>query len=556
MFDKKDQSQQNLSENILLFVAVFVIYWFTFAPIATSDGNTAALRVQGLVPVDVIFNSVSKPLYFAVGYVIYHFLQAVGLELDGITFVQLFSGSLGALAIVIFFRLVQKITGHKLSSLVLALILTFSKGVWFYANGELYTASLVFLLTSFFILIRDKTVLNNFIWLGILGAAAILTHLDNIMFVPVVLLAIWKYGNLGPRRMNASLIYLGLTAGITAIFQILLGWFVLGFRTIGEYWNWATWQTETKHFVQTRSSNNILPFLLRNTAKTAKGQFASLSTGGNLLTDFAQYHDYYILNLNFVFLSLLTLITVLILGWILIVGLKRWRCLTSKFAYVILLSITWIFSFKLFHFWWAPSLDEYSTVVLPPFLFIIGIILAGNNNSVSKKEWILLISLLIVVGFTNFWGAIWPWRQYSIQSLDMVKAIESTYPDGGLLVTTSSSLAFQPSSRYEILIARKILATNSFQDTVATVEEQMQQAIADGRTVLLYNWVPSGAQLYDPSNPNYLGVTATELEAVLDRWEDEFTLTPILVYWEWVPQYDTFGNRNVKLYQVNLPGDQ
>jgi len=51
-------------------------------------------------------------------------------------------------------------------------------------------------------------------------------------------------------------------------------------------------------------------------------------------------------------------------------------------------------------------------------------------------------------------------------------------------------------------------------------------------------------------NPEMIEVSQEDFQRFFTELRDEYSLYPVLTYWEWERQHDTFGNREEVIYEI------
>ena len=359
------------------------------------DGITFARTIESARE----FKSLIHPshlLYNVVGYLFFHLLQTVGLNLRAITALQTLNGLLSASAAVVFFSILKS----SFRSLYLATFLTLLFGLsatwWkFSSDADAYIISVLLILISFrFILPHQKP---RPLVVAILYAASMCFHQLAIFFGPVLMVGL-AYQT---KRKLSSFLQFGLVSvGLTTAAYFYC--FHISAQSINpqSFLRWVTYYSPDASFSFSFWHN--LGYTLRGNARLfLSGRF-------NLLEG--------LINPIIVILLVLLVIVFCFLGFLLVRNFQRPGINTLRKLFrleenrpLLILSLVWLSIYLLFLFVWLPQNTFYRLFYLPSLVLIIGLLARVRDDKVEYQPKYRLAVFTVAVGLVNFLFFIFPY---------------------------------------------------------------------------------------------------------------------------------------------------
>lgn len=170
-------------------------------------------------------------LYGFLGNCFHHLLRAVGYSGLAVGSLQIMDGLLGGCGIFVFFLILRRLRASCFSAFVWSAVLAFSFGYWHWSTeAEDYIFSTFLLTLNFlFLLLYLEDTLRSPVLLGALHALAVMGHIINGVFAPVVL---WFLYCSHPRSWKGPALRYLVSAAlmILAVYSSIF-WFILRART-------------------------------------------------------------------------------------------------------------------------------------------------------------------------------------------------------------------------------------------------------------------------------------------------------------------------------------
>jgi hypothetical protein len=528
-----------------LGAAILVTYLATFSTMPASDGLTWATRLR-VGQAEGLFTP-HHLLYLPLAYVLYVASQRVLPAVDPISVMQLLNAAVGTAGVLVLARIAWRCVGRPEAGMVAAVLLGFSYAYWFYLNCEIHVAGTVFLLLAFGRLLAVRSAsIRDMVVIGVWHSLAVLVHQENLLFGAVVLAALWLSEGTRTRRVGASCVYVLVGVGLTALCYLVVATAILH---IGSPLQFYLWLTEQLH---TGNTPQFVSMQLSNVVKAAKGQATAITVGADLLADYWRNHARYTVNARVIALALSTGATGLLLlfsGWR---AATNWRGVSPFHRRLLLLCLVWFLAYKLgFNVWMAPSWEEYHITTLPPIWLAVILLLWLGSPTDSHRPLAMGSLLALTLVFSNLVGWILPWRQYGKSVQQLVPQLQAMCLPGDLVLAGESSLG-QAYFAQRTEVSYKPAFTATPAEGFSTLERRISEALAAGHRVCVYEIVPTDLALGDMKvlNPKLATLTQEDFRVFWDGIAAQYQTDVVLRYWQWVPQYDFFGDQNAPLIRI------
>ncbi|MFC1878510.1 hypothetical protein ACFLZW_01225 [Chloroflexota bacterium] len=318
-------------------------------------------------------------LYHPLSFIFYRFWQILGWQGNAILPLQILNALLSTIVILLFYRLLQKLTNIGLA-FGIAILLSVTNAYWYFSTEvEVYILSLLFLVALFYWITVSPTsprTSSHDIITGLLLGLAILAHQTNTLFFPIILAGIW----MSPTRWNQkakSLFQIGLTASILVIAAYGVGISALEIKTVLGI---LTWSTGYAHM-------------------DAWGQWWGFQNNFNQALFGIQRSIVAILKDPSIFVDWLTIIGLLLVAW----GAYRNNRKIASYC------ILWVVIYGAFFLWWEPANFEFWLAVLPPILLMSALAISRLNFQYKKQVvGIALLGICLALLYVNYRNALVP----------------------------------------------------------------------------------------------------------------------------------------------------
>jgi hypothetical protein len=229
---------------VLAILALF-IYLGTLSRQYQSDGVQFALVVENENPQELI--EANHLLYPMVGMWFYQVWRFVGWQGGALIPLQVFSAIGGALSVGLVYGICSRITNSRPISALIALGFGISHGTWIYStDSEVVTFSLIGPLLVLFILIKSSVSHDRFhsmvvaVTLGLLCSLSIISYQTNILLIPVIVVGfLLERASEWRSRLNATMLFLVVTASVTASIFLLFAYIEFGRTDFESFSRWV-----------------------------------------------------------------------------------------------------------------------------------------------------------------------------------------------------------------------------------------------------------------------------------------------------------------------------
>jgi hypothetical protein len=231
---------------------------------------------------------------------------------------------------------------------------------------------------------------------------------------------------------------------------------------------------------------------------------------------------------------------------------RNWRNIGAIHRRLLLLCLAWFLAYKLgFNLWMAPSWEEYHTTTLPPLWLAVVLLLWVGGPAHSRCPLVVGLLLVLTLAVNNLVGWILPWRQYGEMVKHLVPQIQAMCSPEDLVITGESPLNLTYYAQRTEVSYKPAFATTASAG-FAAIETWIREALASGKHVCVYETVPTDLTLADMKvlNPNLETLTQEDFREFWRKIGAQYPVQVVLYYWQWVPQYDTFGDRNASFLRI------
>jgi hypothetical protein len=390
---------------LLAFVA---LYCLTLADVHTFDAISYASFAQTPVSQQdlMIFLHPHHLAYHVLSKALYAFWQMWGWAGGSLLPFQILSVALSFLGLAVFYRITSRLTKSSVALVVTAL-LALSHRYWLFSvDVEVYMLSLSFLiLTMYYTLELQKHVsLRAGLVVGSLLGGAILAHQTNVLFLPIIALAVMTSKSAALRQRIRVLLTLSVLAAVIVLIPYVISILVLRLDSWQAIVYWLTFYAHMDRW------GGFHPKTLSMTVTGLRDAFIALSGGVPW-----QY-------------SLLILVPLLVWFW---QGYRANRRVAG-------LCLLWLALYGTFFAWWSPGGEFWITILPPSFL-----LLALAMNSLSPRPMKVGLALLLLCaplyGFSNWRiGVSAPERQVVIGGTKSALAIAACMEPGERVITTTT----------------------------------------------------------------------------------------------------------------------
>jgi hypothetical protein len=218
----------------------------------------------------------------------------------------------------------------------------------------------------------------------------------------------------------------------------------------------------------------------------------------------------------------------------------------------LLLCLAWFLVYKLgFNLWMAPSWEEYHATTLPPLWLAVVLLLWVGGPAHSRCPLVVGLLLVVTLAVNNLVGWILPWRQYGEMVKHLVPQIQAMCSPEDLVIAGESPLNLTYYAQRTVVSYKSAFAATP-SEGFDTRERWIGEALLAGHSVCVYETVPTDLSLGDMKvlNPNLATLTQEDFQEFWRRIRAQYPVQVVLHYWQWVPQYDTFGDRNAPFLRI------
>lgn len=362
----------------LVWASVTLIYLLTLTADYYWDGITFALQIERIAKGDsyvaLLFHQ-NHLLYNSIGFLLYKAFHFLGIAVRAIVLLQILNAVVGGLAVAVFFRLAERLTGSRYVALVCSAALAVCAAWW-----KISTDADAYILASLLVLVAACNLLGErprWFVTGIALAGAMLIHQMASLFFPAALLAIYFSTSIKNRlRFAVSMTALSWTITLSAYYTCAA--LLIGVTRPADVIRWA---------------------LSNPTGKTlASSPLAGLSLIPKLNIDAILGHNFALFRSESGIFELTAVFASLIAGFIFILKVSRsidvgrtFRTLREKVSLRKdpwvrsgLVLVTWIATYAMFLTFWGP-LIYFRALYAPAIVLCFGLALANYHRLTGTK---------------------------------------------------------------------------------------------------------------------------------------------------------------------------
>ncbi len=169
-------------------------------------------------------------------------LRFFGSSADSLTLVSYMSSFFGALILGVFYTLMRRrLELGIMASIIATSLPAFSFAFWFYSSVvEIYMIPMFFLMLILYFLTSEDVTWGTFLTVGAIHGIAMLIHQSNVLFLPVVLAAVYLYGKNNKPALFRNIIAYAVVVPVVAIPYLLVMKFGLNLGSPGDMFHWLT----------------------------------------------------------------------------------------------------------------------------------------------------------------------------------------------------------------------------------------------------------------------------------------------------------------------------
>jgi len=390
LFQMMNMKKRKISyiEPVLILLGAFLIYALSISynyfqahngiyyinnidPVALnlSGAQYEAYYIANADPVNDIFHP-HHLLHVPLARLWISILRFFGSSADSLTLVSYMSSFFGALTLGIFYTLMRR---RLKLGIILSIIATslpaFSFAFWFYSSVvEIYMIPMFFLMLILYFLTGEHVTWGTFLAVGAIHGIAMLIHQSNVLFLPVVLAAVYLYGKNNKRALFRNIIAYAVVVPVVAIPYLFVMKFGLNLGSPGDMFNWLTkyghessyWSPLSLHsipdairgFLRSIIGMHFVFALKDNPAYPDFGSVTSWQIAYSFLTQNISKPVVYLLS----FFSLAMFVSIAAMFLSRVRGFK-----TAMLNHPVLfsLSLVWFCSYALFFMFWVPTNPDY-----------------------------------------------------------------------------------------------------------------------------------------------------------------------------------------------------
>lgn len=388
-------------------------------------------------------------LYHYAAYVWLHLFQPIFPSVKNYYIIEAFSALWGSCSMAVVYSFFRNRFGLTLGQTIAAmLVVLFSYGFWLYSVViEVYAPPLFFILLALYYLSLPKPSMSDWWKIIFLHILAVLFHQINILFAVVILIKMWQQRkNYSIVRLVASYAVSGAALVGTAYF--IVGWIVEKQNTVAKWIAWMKGYAGGDSYWQALSAKTPVNvtygfahaflgghyvFQLPPVQKVVNSSLASHSLGDEL---------YIARNVSpsmAMLLALLTGILLILMLWLLIRFVRRFKTINAKYNSIIVPILCTFFVYSIFFTFWMPEILEFWILqtVLVWFLLLGTLPLAPLPFKLKPAHLSLMLAPLLFC--INYFGSV-KWMQNKNNDFYYVKTqrVEEVTGPNDLVVVQSA----------------------------------------------------------------------------------------------------------------------
>ncbi len=411
---------------LILFITIAAVYLGFPTKNYYWDGIAFAQTIEDAARIDPSLLHPNHLIYSLVGYIFFHFIRFLGIDIRAVLALQILNALLGALCAVVLFQVLRRVLRSTYLSLSLTLLFAFSATWWKFAtDADSYIASVLFLLISFYLLLPRRKARPLLIALAF--SLSMLFHQLAVFFYPVIVVGLCLQSRESPQKhcLLNPLFFTLAAFGITFTAYCYSYYLITGTFDFGRFMHWITSFSPDVSFSFDARSNFF--YSLRGHGR--------LFFGGRFNAIKELMNPLIVALMICLAVALLVFLYKLVrnvakpdLEWL--KSLKRDRGLRS----VLLLSTLWAAGYLIFLFVWLPHNTFYRLFYVPALILIVGVILAARERAQPRARTYRLALLVVIISLCNFLFLIFPsTHTQSYPPLAIALAMHQAWPNGTVI---------------------------------------------------------------------------------------------------------------------------
>ena len=362
-------------KNAGIVSALTLLYLATLTADYYWDGITFALQIERVARTEhspsLLFHQ-NHLLYNVIGYLPYHLIRAAGFPLRALYLLQVANALAAAVAVAVFFRIAEIVTGSRYAAIVSAAGLAFSAVWWKMAtDANAYVVSVLLILLCAGTLLSSRP---RWLLVGLALAGAMLVHQLAALFYPAALVAVFTNPSI-EKKWSFAAKFTALAFGITVTAYAICASL---FQSLNEPLAVVKWAVSNQSGVAPSVSPLLgLKALPRGNLDLIVGHSVALyrSQGGWVPR---------LLALTTLTMAAYLLIKVLRAGRLALFLRGALRVSQRKHAawkIATPMLIVWIGVYLVFLLFWEPWQVLYRAFYVPPLALMFGIVLSNYHNA-------------------------------------------------------------------------------------------------------------------------------------------------------------------------------
>lgn len=383
----------------LLFIAIALIYLLFPTRVYYWDGIAFAQAIEDAPSLTPSLVHPNHLIYNFAGYLFYKLLRWLGAEMRAVTALQILNSLLSAACARVLFSILFDTLRSFYFAVCLTLLFAFSATWWkFSTDANAYIPSVLFLLIAFYLVLPNQKARP--LLLAVTFFMSLAFHQLAVVMWPVLALGVYlQDGGLSIKRRMLNAFYFSAVAGvlIAATYAYL---FYLASGTF-DLQRLLTWTASYSPDADTRFD------FWSNLQYSLRGQ-VRLFFGGrfNLLKGLMNPALIVAIAVLVVAVALVLFHALRSLATAILVGRRPKLRLETRQKTVLLLSLSWVFFYLVFLFFWLPQNTFYRLFYLPGVVLLLGLLLSAAQTRAPKPR--TLATFVVAVALANFLFLIYP----------------------------------------------------------------------------------------------------------------------------------------------------
>ena len=457
----------------LIFAVIALIYLAFPTRVYYWDGIVFAQAIEDAQSLQPSLVHPNHLVYNLVGYAFYKLLRTIGFDLRALTALQIMNSLLSAASACVLFAILIDTLRSFYLSVCLAFLFAFSATWWkFSTDANAYVPSVLFLLISFYLLLRDRK--PRPLLLALTFFIAMAFHQLAVIMFPVLALGVYLQGGSGSiKRRVVNVVVFSL---LTAILIVTAYYFLYSLAAGSfDFHKFRRWTTSYSPDADTQFH------FWSNLAYSLRGE-VRLFFGGrfNLLKGLV--NPLVVMLIIALASAVVYLLFEAVRNSIRILTLRPGRelRLATRQKTLLLLSLVWVTVYLVFLFFWLPQNTFYRLFYLPGMILLIGIGLGSYKVDVSRVRRITAV-FVAAVALSNFLFLIYPFSHVEkYPPLAFALQMNREWPAG--------TVVYYGAENSDKALVRYFTRGTTWKQTpkfLEMLEEDMTESYKQGRTVWL-----------------------------------------------------------------------